>query len=64
MAYLEIYGGIAQLGERTVRIREVESSNLFVSTKLRESLKIRFSRNFFILMPYVQVLHLHVLHLP
>ena len=27
------YGGVAQLGERTVRIRKVESSNLFVSTK-------------------------------
>ena len=26
-------GGVAQLGERTVRIRKVESSNLFVSTK-------------------------------
>ena len=27
------YGGVAQLGERTVRIRKVESSILFVSTK-------------------------------
>ncbi len=26
------YGGVAQLGERTVRIRKVESSILFVST--------------------------------
>ena len=26
-------GGVAQLGERTVRIRKVESSILFVSTK-------------------------------
>ena len=28
----QIYGGVAQLGERTVRIRKVESSILFVST--------------------------------
>ena len=27
-----IFGGVAQLGERTVRIRKVESSILFVST--------------------------------
>ena len=27
------FGGVAQLGERTVRIRKVESSILFVSTK-------------------------------
>ena len=27
------HGGVAQLGERTVRIRKVESSILFVSTK-------------------------------
>ncbi len=28
-----LFGGVAQLGERTVRIRKVESSILFVSTK-------------------------------
>ena len=28
------FGGVAQLGERTVRIRKVESSILFVSTIL------------------------------
>ena len=28
----KISGGVAQLGERTVRIRKVESSILFVST--------------------------------
>lgn len=28
-----IFGPVAQLGERTVRIRKVESSILFVSTK-------------------------------
>ena len=28
----ELFGGVAQLGERTVRIRKVESSILFVST--------------------------------
>ena len=28
-----VFGGVAQLGERTVRIRKVESSILFVSTK-------------------------------
>ena len=27
-----LFGGVAQLGERTVRIRKVESSILFVST--------------------------------
>ncbi len=30
---IKAYGGVAQLGERTVRIRKVESSILFVSTK-------------------------------
>ena len=29
------YGGVAQLGERTVRIRKVESSILFVSTNFK-----------------------------
>ena len=29
---LTTFGGVAQLGERTVRIRKVESSILFVST--------------------------------
>ena len=32
-------GGVAQLGERTVRIRKVESSILFVSTKKRDTVK-------------------------
>ena len=32
-AFALLYGGVAQLGERTVRIRKVESSILFVSTK-------------------------------
>ena len=32
-SHREFYGGVAQLGERTVRIRKVESSILFVSTK-------------------------------
>ena len=27
------FGGVAQLGERTVRIRKVEGSNPFVSTQ-------------------------------
>lgn len=31
-AILNLYGDVAQLGERTVRIRKVESSILFVST--------------------------------
>ena len=31
---LPLFGGVAQLGERTVRIRKVESSILFVSTKI------------------------------
>ena len=30
---MHIHGGVAQLGERTVRIRKVESSILFVSTR-------------------------------
>ena len=29
---ITVFGGVAQLGERTVRIRKVESSILFVST--------------------------------
>ena len=33
MPHRELFGGVAQLGERTVRIRKVESSILFVSTK-------------------------------
>lgn len=32
-----IFGPVAQLGERTVRIRKVESSILFVSTKKRQA---------------------------
>ena len=31
-------GGVAQLGERTVRIRKVESSILFVSTKVEKDI--------------------------
>ena len=31
-----IFGLVAQLGERSVRIREVEGSNPFGSTKIRE----------------------------
>ena len=38
-------GGIAQLGERSVRIREVEGSNPFVSTIL-ESRKVLIIRGF------------------
>ena len=37
-------GGVAQLGERSVRIREVESSNLFVSTKWTLDEHLLFSR--------------------
>ncbi len=39
-----MYGGVAQLGERTVRIRKVESSILFVSTiilKVKKPLNIQ-----------------------
>ena len=32
-----VYGGVAQLGERTVRIRKVESSILFVSISTAKS---------------------------
>ena len=32
-AFLIEYGGVAQLGERTVRIRKVKGSNPSVSTK-------------------------------
>ena len=32
----EQFGGVAQLGERTVRIRKVESSILFVSTNTQK----------------------------
>ena len=31
------FGGVAQLGERTVRIRKVESSILFVSTNSKST---------------------------
>ncbi len=37
------YGPVAQLGERSVRIREVESSNLFRSTKRKSTPKACFS---------------------
>ena len=40
----KLFGGVAQLGERTVRIRKVESSILFVSTK--KSVKSMISRIF------------------
>ena len=43
----DFYGGVAQLGERTVRIRKVESSILFVSTKKKtplESEPLRFGQ--------------------
>ena len=35
LPHREQFGGVAQLGERTVRIRKVESSILFVSTKTK-----------------------------
>ena len=34
-AFLIEYGGVAQLGERTVRIRKVKGSNPSVSTKMK-----------------------------
>ena len=36
----KVYGGVAQLGERTVRIRKVESSILFVSTKKKDTTEV------------------------
>ena len=36
-AFLIEYGGVAQLGERTVRIRKVKGSNPSVSTNLGKS---------------------------
>ena len=33
------FGGVAQLGERTVRIRKVKGSNPSVSTKKKDRLK-------------------------
>ena len=42
------HGGVAQLGERTVRIRKVESSILFVSTKKQKSLRKHMVSVFFI----------------
>jgi hypothetical protein len=42
---LKIFGGVAQLGERTVRIRKVESSILFVSTKSK-TLKLLWFQGF------------------
>ena len=44
-----MFGGVAQLGERTVRIRKVESSILFVSTK-RGSVELFFYKNEFALV--------------
>ena len=41
------HGGVAQLGERTVRIRKVESSILFVSTKPRRSLDFFRASSFY-----------------
>lgn len=43
-SYALIFGGVAQLGERTVRIRKVESSILFVSTKSNVHLSVRSER--------------------
>ena len=40
------YGPIAQLGERTVRIRKVESSILFVSTIILRELTYYFKGGF------------------
>ena len=44
--YNLINGPVAQLGERTVRIRKVESSILFVSTMQKNGLTMRLSRFF------------------
>ena len=41
-----MFGGVAQLGERTVRIRKVESSILFVSTKKKARESVLFSMMF------------------
>ena len=40
LVYINVvrHGGVAQLGERTVRIRKVESSILFVSTTSEQAL--------------------------
>ena len=43
------FGGVAQLGERTVRIRKVESSILFVSTQTR-AYELVFYKNVFALI--------------
>ena len=40
-----LYGGVAQLGERTVRIRKVESSILFVSTMYGEQNRYRLKKS-------------------
>ena len=45
----KISGGVAQLGERTVRIRKVESSILFVSTIMRRYELFFIVRNVFAL---------------
>jgi hypothetical protein len=37
-----LYGDVAQLGERTVRIRKVESSILFISTIMKALNTLRF----------------------
>ena len=43
-AFLIEYGGVAQLGERTVRIRKVKGSNPSVSTTSEERSSIPFPR--------------------
>ena len=45
------HGGVAQLGERTVRIRKVEGSTPFVSTILEETL---IFQGFFFFLPFAE----------
>ena len=47
-AFLIEYGGVAQLGERTVRIRKVKGSNPSVSTIKETSFVYRGKRDFFV----------------
>ena len=53
-----VFGGVAQLGERTVRIRKVESSILFVSTTEQRSEAIRAFECFLIFKITARVFNL------
>ena len=54
---IHLFGGVAQLGERTVRIRKVESSILFISTKQRRTCLL--VRRCFFAFLIIKTCHIH-----